>query len=142
MFIYFIPGNNQYIPVSDTSIDFKPSPWPSSVSQSSSDCDTRSTPPLPKIGHTRRNMGGRKPAKNVDCSPEEEERRRIRRERNKAAAARCRKRRVDHTNALITVSHFQIYNYLDLDNLELEILDYSKKCLLMLIGFLFCRNCH
>nr|CAI5817839.1 unnamed protein product [Callosobruchus analis] len=38
-------------------------------------------------------MGGRKPVKDVNCSPEEEERRRIRRERNKAAAARCRKRR-------------------------------------------------
>lgn len=49
-------------------------------------------------------MGGRKPAKDINCSPEEEERRRIRRERNKAAAARCRKRRVDHTNSLIIVS--------------------------------------
>ncbi|GLH07714.1 Transcription factor kayak [Gryllus bimaculatus] len=50
---------------------------------------------------TRRNMGGRRPAKTVGMSPEEEERRRIRRERNKMAAARCRKRRVDHTNALL-----------------------------------------
>lgn len=50
-------------------------------------------------------MGGRKPAKDLNISPEEEERRRIRRERNKAAAARCRKRRVDHTNALIEVSN-------------------------------------
>lgn len=33
--------------------------------------------------------------------PEEEERRRIRRERNKIAAAKCRQRRVDHTNRLI-----------------------------------------
>lgn len=49
-------------------------------------------------------MGGRKPAKDLNISPEEEERRRIRRERNKAAAARCRKRRVDHTNALIEVN--------------------------------------
>ncbi|CAH1965587.1 unnamed protein product [Acanthoscelides obtectus] len=84
----------------------------SSLSQSSSDCDTRSTPPLPtgagqggqpaRAAPTqRRNMGGRKPVKDVNCSPEEEERKRIRRERNKAAAARCRKRRVDHTNALI-----------------------------------------
>lgn len=48
-------------------------------------------------------MGGRKPAKDLNISPEEEERRRVRRERNKAAAARCRKRRVDHTNALIEV---------------------------------------
>lgn len=32
---------------------------------------------------------------------EEEERRKVRRERNKLAAARCRKRRVDHTNKLV-----------------------------------------
>ena len=51
----------------------------------------------------RRNTGGRKPIKNSNCSPEEEERRTLRRERNKMAAARCRKRRVDHTNALIGV---------------------------------------
>ncbi|XP_069681925.1 transcription factor kayak isoform X2 [Periplaneta americana] len=50
---------------------------------------------------TRRNMGGRRPAKNSGISPEEEERRRVRRERNKMAAARCRKRRMDHTNALL-----------------------------------------
>ncbi|KAK6638731.1 hypothetical protein RUM43_006998 [Polyplax serrata] len=49
---------------------------------------------------TRRNMGGRRPTKNSGISPEEEERRRIRRERNKLAAARCRKRRLDHTNEL------------------------------------------
>nr|CAI5845495.1 unnamed protein product [Callosobruchus analis] len=123
----FVPplvlGNNQYISTGDTvdnsttndaSFPSKPSSlWHgSSLSQSSSDCDTRSTPPLPtgagqggqpaKAAPTqRRNMGGRKPVKDVNCSPEEEERRRIRRERNKAAAARCRKRRVDHTNALI-----------------------------------------
>lgn len=52
-------------------------------------------------------MGGRKPTKDLNISPEEEERRRIRRERNKLAAARCRKRRVDHTNALIEVSFLQ-----------------------------------
>ncbi|XP_059611683.1 transcription factor kayak isoform X2 [Phlebotomus argentipes] len=48
----------------------------------------------------RRNMGGRRPAKACNLSPEEEEKRKIRRERNKLAAARCRKRRVDHTNEL------------------------------------------
>jgi len=37
-------------------------------------------------------------------SAEEEERRRIRRERNKLAAAKCRQRRVDHTNRLMNVS--------------------------------------
>ena len=39
-------------------------------------------------------------------SPEEEERRRVRRERNKVAAAKCRQRRVDHTNRLLNVSCF------------------------------------
>ncbi|GAB1604549.1 fos-related antigen 2-like isoform X2 [Argonauta hians] len=38
---------------------------------------------------------------NNKLCPEEEERRRIRRERNKIAAAKCRQRRVDHTNRLI-----------------------------------------
>lgn len=53
--------------------------------------------PMPK----RRNMGGRRPTKAPqDISPEEEERRQVRRERNKMAAARCRKRRLDHTNEL------------------------------------------
>lgn len=46
-------------------------------------------------------MGGRKPTRAPqDISPEEEERRKVRRERNKMAAARCRKRRLDHTNEL------------------------------------------
>ncbi|XP_055678678.1 transcription factor kayak isoform X1 [Lutzomyia longipalpis] len=48
----------------------------------------------------RRNMGGRRPAKPTNLTPEEEEKRKLRRERNKLAAARCRKRRVDHTNEL------------------------------------------
>ncbi|KAK1133041.1 hypothetical protein K0M31_014404 [Melipona bicolor] len=50
---------------------------------------------------TRRNMGGRRPTRTIGMTPEEEERRQIRRERNKMAAARCRKRRMDHTNALL-----------------------------------------
>ena len=48
---------------------------------------------------TRRNVGGRKPNKPSNLSPEEEEKRRVRRERNKQAAARCRRRREDHTQA-------------------------------------------
>ncbi|XP_063387237.1 transcription factor kayak isoform X3 [Cydia fagiglandana] len=69
------------------------SPGPLSASGDSS-C---SPGPAPK----RRNMGGRRPTKAPqDISPEEEERRKIRRERNKMAAARCRKRRLDHTNEL------------------------------------------
>ncbi|XP_063921184.1 transcription factor kayak isoform X2 [Zophobas morio] len=104
-------GNNQYISASDADIYSSKSQtmWQNSLSQSSSDSNTRSTPPLTQKtslinntpNQTRRNMGGRKPTKDLNISPEEEERRRIRRERNKAAAARCRKRRVDHTNALI-----------------------------------------
>lgn len=35
-------------------------------------------------------------------TPDEREKRRVRRERNKLAAAKCRQRRVDHTNTLIT----------------------------------------
>ncbi|XP_066586955.1 transcription factor kayak isoform X2 [Prorops nasuta] len=50
---------------------------------------------------TRRNMGGRRPTRTIGMTPEEEERRQVRRERNKMAAARCRKRRMDHTNALL-----------------------------------------
>ncbi|KAL1110257.1 hypothetical protein AAG570_008334, partial [Ranatra chinensis] len=49
----------------------------------------------------RRNVGGRRPNKDKSISPEEEEKRQVRRERNKIAAARCRKRRLDHTNELI-----------------------------------------
>ncbi|KAL4705753.1 hypothetical protein ACJJTC_018352 [Scirpophaga incertulas] len=59
--------------------------------------DSSSSPGLPA---PRRRAGGRRPAKPQDLSPEEEERRKIRRERNKMAAARCRKRRLDHTNEL------------------------------------------
>jgi fos-like antigen len=107
-------GNNQYISASDADIYSSKSQnmWQNSLSQSSSDSNTRSTPPLTQKtslinntpSQTRRNMGGRKPTKDLNISPEEEERRRIRRERNKAAAARCRKRRVDHTNSLVQVS--------------------------------------
>ncbi|KAH8027577.1 hypothetical protein HPB51_007127 [Rhipicephalus microplus] len=57
------------------------------------------SPPLPP--KPARTGGGRRPNRNEKLSPEEEERRRIRRERNKLAAARCRKRRMDHTNSLI-----------------------------------------
>lgn len=56
----------------------------------------------------RKNMGGRRPARTVGMSPEEEERRKVRRERNKMAAARCRQRRMDHTNSLLEVGIFLI----------------------------------
>ncbi|KAI8785007.1 proto-oncogene c-Fos isoform X1 [Biomphalaria glabrata] len=48
----------------------------------------------PQRKYTRRNKDEKLP-------PEEEERRRVRRERNKVAAAKCRQRRVDHTNVLV-----------------------------------------
>ncbi|RUS73806.1 hypothetical protein EGW08_018423 [Elysia chlorotica] len=48
----------------------------------------------PQRKYTRRNKDEKLP-------PEEEERRRVRRERNKLAAAKCRQRRVDHTNELV-----------------------------------------
>ena len=40
--------------------------------------------------------------------PEEEERRRVRRERNKEAAAKCRQKRVDLTNQLMSVMNPQV----------------------------------
>ncbi|CAH0773985.1 unnamed protein product [Bemisia tabaci] len=55
----------------------------------------------PNPNPTRKSMGGRRPIKDKSISPEEEERRQVRRERNKLAAARCRKRRLDHTNELL-----------------------------------------
>ncbi|XP_017778632.1 PREDICTED: transcription factor kayak [Nicrophorus vespilloides] len=110
-------GNNQYISASEadvyTTISNNTSKshtyWNSSMSQCSSDSNTTSPSPSDLQKNmlqtpqptSRRNMGGRKPNKDNNISPEEEERRRIRRERNKAAAARCRKRRVDHTNQLM-----------------------------------------
>jgi len=40
----------------------------------------------------------------LQLSEEEEERRRVRRERNKQAAAKCRQKRVDLANQLMSVS--------------------------------------
>ncbi|XP_054153672.1 transcription factor kayak-like isoform X2 [Oppia nitens] len=48
-----------------------------------------------------RGRSGRKPMRNDKLTPEEEKKRHQRRERNKQAAARCRKRRMDHTNTLL-----------------------------------------
>ncbi|XP_054257666.1 transcription factor kayak isoform X2 [Macrosteles quadrilineatus] len=70
-------------------------------SHSSNDSTLSITPPSSIPTTTRRNMGGRRPIKDKNISPEEEERRQVRRERNKLAAARCRKRRLDHTNELL-----------------------------------------
>ncbi|XP_015440196.1 PREDICTED: transcription factor kayak isoform X1 [Dufourea novaeangliae] len=72
------------------------------------------TEPQQQQQTARRNMGGRRPTRTIGMSPEEEERRQIRRERNKMAAARCRKRRMDHTNALLE---------------ETEGLEQKKQCL-------------
>ncbi|XP_050531304.1 transcription factor kayak isoform X2 [Daktulosphaira vitifoliae] len=55
-------------------------------------------------GNSSGTSGGRRPnSDNKDkvLSAEEEHRRQVRRERNKLAAARCRKRRMDHTNELL-----------------------------------------
>ncbi|XP_013782140.1 transcription factor kayak-like isoform X2 [Limulus polyphemus] len=72
-----------------------------------------------------RGTGGRKPT-NEEVSPEEEERRKIRRERNKLAAARCRKRRLDHTNNLMKETEFLETKRLALQN-ELQILKSQKE---------------
>ncbi|CAG2106056.1 unnamed protein product [Medioppia subpectinata] len=48
-----------------------------------------------------RGKSGRKPMRNDKLTPAEEKKRQQRRERNKQAAARCRKRRMDHTNSLL-----------------------------------------
>ncbi|XP_063426734.1 fos-related antigen 1-like isoform X1 [Mytilus trossulus] len=61
--------------------------------------------------------GGRR-RNDENLSAEEEERRRIRRERNKLAAAKCRQRRVDHTNRLVNETDGLEK---DRDNLEIEI---------------------
>ncbi|CAI6359459.1 unnamed protein product [Macrosiphum euphorbiae] len=52
----------------------------------------------------KNSSGGGRRTNNKDnkmMSAEEEQRRQVRRERNKLAAARCRKRRMDHTNELL-----------------------------------------
>jgi fos-like antigen len=55
-----------------------------------------------KVNGTKtRGTSGRKPLRNDKLTPEEEMKRQQRRERNKQAAARCRKRRMDHTNSLL-----------------------------------------
>ncbi|XP_053613410.1 protein FosB isoform X2 [Plodia interpunctella] len=88
---YGILNNAGYCESANTALHVSPGP--------ASSGDSSSSPGLP--APKRRNMGGRRPAKTPqDLSPEEEERRKIRRERNKMAAARCRKRRLDHTNEL------------------------------------------
>ncbi|KAJ1529265.1 hypothetical protein ONE63_006065 [Megalurothrips usitatus] len=76
------------VSLATTSPSPSPSPSPPAMAAAST------TPP-------RRNVGGRRPTKAKGISPEEEERRQVRRERNKQAAARCRKRRMDHTNSLV-----------------------------------------
>ncbi|XP_076305826.1 uncharacterized protein LOC143222760 isoform X2 [Tachypleus tridentatus] len=97
-----------YQPVSMVKQEEEPE-WMASVhNQSTSnslfseDSLTMSPPPVVTTTSSSkaRSSGGRRP-RNEKVSPEEEERRRVRRERNKLAAARCRKRRLDHTNSLI-----------------------------------------
>ncbi|KAL5007982.1 hypothetical protein ScPMuIL_013563 [Solemya velum] len=72
---------------------------------SSSDSDYAPDIKRSRLGDTAppSHSPGRKSRRgNERLSPEEEERRRVRRERNKLAAAKCRQRRVDHTNRLVT----------------------------------------
>ncbi|XP_014205956.1 transcription factor kayak isoform X2 [Copidosoma floridanum] len=92
-------------------------PQPQPQQQQQQLLQQQSPPPQPQEQQpqpSRRNMGGRRPTRTVGMTPEEEERRQVRRERNKLAAARCRKRRMDHTNALL---------------IETEGLEQKKQCL-------------
>ncbi|OWF50320.1 fos-related antigen 1-like isoform X2 [Mizuhopecten yessoensis] len=59
-----------------------------------------SDPMYPQVATSAPPGRKRRGARDVKLSPEEDERRRVRRERNKVAAAKCRQRRVDHTNRL------------------------------------------
>lgn len=72
----------------------------------------------PQRKYTRRN-------RNEKLSPEEEERRRVRRERNKLAAAKCRQRRVDHTNTLVEETEKLEAEKSDLEN-EIHSLQQQK----------------
>lgn len=70
--------------------------------------------------------GGRRSSKQERLSPEEEERRRVRRERNKLAAARCRKRRMDHTNCLLVETEGLEEKRHSLQN-EIQVLTHQKE---------------
>ncbi|KAG1708464.1 Transcription factor kayak [Nymphon striatum] len=72
-----------------------------SFQHSSNYSDTSTTVPSTSKPRSTGRMGGRRPNNNELLTPEEAERREMRRERNKLAAARCRKRRLDHTNILV-----------------------------------------
>jgi len=63
--------------------------------------DSSNSPASTPRSGPRRHTGPRPPRKHEVLTPEESERRKVRRERNKQAAAKCRQRRVDHTNELI-----------------------------------------
>ena len=52
----------------------------------------------------------------LQVTPEEAARRCLRRERNKVAAAKCRQRRVDHTNRLLQV--LEILQFISTENFE------------------------
>lgn len=107
MIIYVIVcvlGVSQTIGFAGGSLRVSPGPSSSSGSVDSGPSPSPAPSPSPSSAPApvrRRGMGGRRPANApIYVSPEEEERRNVRRERNKMAAARCRKRRLDHTNEL------------------------------------------
>lgn len=63
-------------------------------------------------GNKPRQLPGPKSSRRLeDMTPEEINRRQRRRERNKAAAARCRQRRLDLTNQLLTVCVISLNAY-------------------------------
>ncbi|KAL3874632.1 hypothetical protein ACJMK2_037618 [Sinanodonta woodiana] len=64
-------------------------------------------------------------ARDEKLAPEEEEKRRVRRERNKVAAAKCRQRRVDHTNRLLAETEKLENEQSNLEN-EIQTLQQTK----------------
>jgi len=78
--------------------------WEPTPAKRSKTSGTTSSVSSSTSGTTRRLPGPKSSIRTEDMTPEEQRRRQRRRERNKQAAARCRQRRVDITNQLLTVS--------------------------------------
>jgi fos-like antigen len=103
----FVPPYVEPVP-SGSHINIRPSSSPQYHSDSYSNYDDGTDDPDWMPSETKRPRttpanrgGGRRREDSSDLTPEERQKRKIRRERNKLAAAKCRQRRVDHTNRLV-----------------------------------------